>query len=150
MSPRIVPDIVGEQDLCVLPTDATVREAAQLMAKRRIGAVMVTKDDRLIGIFTERDLTVRIIAEGRDPQATKIEQVMTKNPSTVSPDDKPEEALRQMRERGFRHLPVVDVGNRVVGIVSVRDLYDVVAGDLEAAVRDRDAFIFGNGFGGLA
>ncbi|MEE9140584.1 MAG: CBS domain-containing protein [Alphaproteobacteria bacterium] len=149
MPHRIVPDIVGEQDLCVLPGDASVREAAKLMADRHIGAVMVGKDGRLEGIFTERDLTIRIVARGRDPEGTKLWEVMTKDPDTASPSDTPASALKRMRDRGFRHLPVVN-GKQIVAIVSVRDLYANVNRELENDVRDRDAFIFGVGHGGLA
>jgi CBS domain-containing protein len=149
MPHKIVPCIVSGQRLCVLAGDASVCEAAQLMADRHIGCVMIAKDGRLEGIFTERDLTVRIVAKGRDPSKTKLSEVMTKNPDTVSPDDPPAVALERMRERGFRHLPVLD-GDRIVGIISVRDLYAEVNNELKDDIRHRDAFIFGVGYGGVS
>jgi CBS domain-containing protein len=148
MQHRIVPDIISDQNLIELGPDATVREAATLMADNRIGTVLVTKDGKLEGIFTERDITVRIVAQGRDPETTQLSDVMTRKLDIVSPDDRPVDALERMRERGFRHLPVVD-GKSVVGIVSIRDLYAEVKRELEDDVRHRDAFIFGNGQGGL-
>lgn len=149
MAISIVPDIVNKQDLHQLSADTTVREAVKLMADRHIGAVLVTENDKLVGIFTERDVTVRVVAQDRDPATTKVAEVMTKDPDTLAPDDAPAVALERMRERGFRHLPVVD-GDDVVGIVSVRDLYAVVKGQLEEDIRNRDAFIFGNGYGGVS
>lgn len=149
MPHKIVPCIVSGQRLCVLDGDASVREAARLMADRHIGCVMIVEDGRLEGIFTERDLTVRIVAKGRDPAKTKLSQVMTKNPDTVSPDDTPAAALERMRERGFRHLPVLD-GDRIVGIISIRDLYAEVNSELKDDIRHRDAFIFGVGYGGVS
>lgn len=146
---KIVPDIISDQDLVQLGEDASARDAARLMAERRIGAILITKDGKLAGIFTERDVTVRIVAPGRDPDTTKLSEVMTPDPDTVSPDDSPGHALDRMRARGFRHLPVID-GNAVVGIVSLRDLYSEATQRLEQDVRERDSFIFGSGQGGLA
>jgi len=114
------------------------------MAEHHISALLVTKGDKLEGIFTERDISVKIIASGKDLDKTKISQVMTKNPVTISPDDLAMDALQKMCELGFRHLPVVD-GERVVGMVSVRDLYVTVQEQLEDDMKFRDAYIFGTG-----
>ena len=118
-------------------------------AERRVGAVLITRGGRLEGIVTERDLAVRVIAQGRNPATTKLGDVMTKNPAVLGPNDNPEVALERMRAGDFRHLPVVD-GTRVIGVVSIRDLYAVVKGQLEDDIKSREAFIFGNGHGGLS
>jgi CBS domain-containing protein len=120
MERRIVPDVIGQQQLVMLPSSATVREAAICMSERQVGAVLVTRDGALEGIFTERDLLHRVVAPGRDPNATRLVEVMTKNPDTIEADDYAIEALSRMSERGYRHLPVLDQG-RLVGIVSRRD-----------------------------
>ena len=145
MNRLIVPDIVHGQTLTVMEEGATVRDAAQLMAQRRIGAVMILRGGRLEGILTERDVLVRVVAAGLDPDNTRIAQVMTRNPDTVTPDSRPIEALLRMREKGYRHLPVVD-RDRVVGMVSIRDLYDAVRQSLEEDLQEREAFIFGSGY----
>ncbi len=122
---RLVPDVVQGQDLLKLPGSATVREAARRMKARHVGAVLVTEaDDLLAGIFTERDMVNRVVAEGRDPEATALAEVMTQNPSTIGPDASAIEALRLMNDGGFRHLPIVKNG-RLVGIVSRRDFFAV-------------------------
>jgi CBS domain-containing protein len=149
MALRIVPDIINSQVLCEFDRESTVLESVKMMAERHVGAVLITHSGRLEGIFTERDLAVRVVAQGRDPATTKLSAVMTKNPATLAPNDKPEIALERMRSGDFRHLPVVD-GNRVIGVVSIRDLYAVVKGQLEDDLANRDAFIFGNGHGGLS
>jgi CBS domain-containing protein len=83
----------------------------------RVGAALIAdKDQRLVGIFTGRD-AVRSLAEGRNAATTPLAQVMTPNPVTITPECSAIDALHAMRDRGFRHLPVVDCG-RVVGIVS--------------------------------
>jgi len=116
------------------------------MAERHIGAVLVAVDGRLQGIFTERDVLARVVAAGLDPNDTALGGVMTPNPDTVAPNDSALEALRRMSERGYRHLPVVD-GERMVGIVSIRDLYTAVNKELAEDLQQREAFIFDTGYG---
>ena len=129
---RLMPEVVHDQKLAALPGTATVREAARLMAARNIGSVLVTaRDGRLEGILTERDILCRIVAPGRDPDGTRLQEVMTKNPDTIGPDEPAIEALRRMRDGGYRHLPVVD-GGRLVGIVSRRDFW----GDEKTRLED--------------
>ncbi len=144
MKRKIVPDVVENQTIRSISGSATVREAVEIMAEHHISALLVTKGDKLEGIFTERDISVKIIASGKDLDKTKISQVMTKNPVTISPDDLAMDALQKMCELGFRHLPIVD-GERVVGMVSVRDLYVTVQEQLEDDMKFRDAYIFGTG-----
>ncbi len=146
MQRRIVPDLVRDQTLVSLPPSATVRDAARIMAERHIGAVLVAVDGRLQGIFTERDVLARVVAAGLDPNDTALGGVMTPNPDTVAPNDSPLDALRRMSERGYRHLPVVD-SERMVGIVSIRDLYTAVNEELAEDLQQREAFIFDTGYG---
>lgn len=120
MRRKIIPDVIGQQQLLTLPATTTVREAAKRMSQRQVGAVLITGDGALEGIFTERDLLTRVVAIGRSPDNTLLSDVMTKNPDTIAPDCTPVDALRRMTERGYRHLPVVDSG-RIVGVLSRRD-----------------------------
>jgi CBS domain-containing protein len=146
MQRTIVPDIVHNQTLTILSPEVTVRQAAQQMAERHIGAVMITeggrRDASLSGIFTERDVLNRVVAVGRDPDTIRIGEVMTRNPDTVAPGDSAIDTLLRMQSKGYRHLPVVDDG-RLIGMVSIRDLFDAVKHQLEEDIQEREAFIFG-------
>jgi CBS domain-containing protein len=99
----------------------TVLEVARLMVAHNIGAVPVMRDGRLVGIFSERDLLKRIVAEGRDPKTTRVGEVMTPDPLVVEPDERVEHCMIVMKQHNFRHLPVCQ-GERMVGIVSLRDI----------------------------
>ncbi len=109
-----------------LPATATVREAAQLMAEERIGAVLVMEGEVLRGIFTERDALYRVVADGLDTGTTKVGDVMTASVVTLTLDDTIADALRLMRDMGFRHLPLVE-GEEVCGILSLRDFIGVAS-----------------------
>jgi CBS domain-containing protein len=133
MARKLMPEVVHDQKLVELAGTATVREAARLMAARNIGSVLVTtREGQLEGILTERDILCRIVAPGRDPDHTWLHEVMTKDPDTIGPDAPAIEALRRMRDGGYRHLPVVDNGGRLVGIVSRRDFW----GDEKTRLED--------------
>lgn len=147
MHRRIVPDIVSNQSISTVQTTMTVRDAAREMAAKRIGALMITDQGRLQGIFTERDVMTKVVAAGRDPDTTTLGDVMTRDPDTVRPDSLAVKALEMMRESGYRHLPVVEAEGRIVGIVSIRDLYFAVKTDLEEDIQEREAFLFGSGYG---
>ena len=99
--------------------DTTVRAAARLMAKRKVSAVMVVEGERLVGVFTERDAVVRVLARGRDADTSRLAEVMTSEVKTIEPEQSFGYALLLMHENGFRHLPVVE-GDRPVGVVSAR------------------------------
>ena len=121
MSHRTMGEIVRRQRPETLPATATVREACRRMHARRIGAVLVTHDDgRLAGIFTGRDVVGRVVAEGLDPSATPLGDVMTPRPDTIGPKAPAIEALRAMNDSGYRHMPVVE-GASILGIVSRGD-----------------------------
>lgn len=149
MRRHIVPDIVQQDELWTLSPGTTVRDAARMMARRRIGAVMIVQENRLVGIFSERDMIGRVVAKSLDPDTTLLDSVMTPNPTTIAPDESPEAALDLMRENGFRHLPVVQEG-KLVGMVSIRDLYKAVKEQLEDDLKERDQFMFGAGYGATA
>lgn len=146
MHRKVVPDIVSQQKIELLPASTTVRDAARNMAERHIGAVLVGQGGELQGIFTERDLLMRVVARDLDPDATALSAVMTRDPDTVGPNDLASLALERMRTSGYRHVPVVENGT-VVGIVSLRDLYAAAKSELEEDLQQRDAFIFDTGYG---
>jgi len=99
----------------------TVAEAATIMARGKVGSTLVMEGERLVGIFTERDV-VRAVSHSPDAPADSIGDWMTTNPQTVTGVEPAEGALRRMVAAGFRHLPVVDAEGRLVGMLSMRDL----------------------------
>jgi CBS domain-containing protein len=113
-----------------------VYAAAKLMTKHKVSAIVVVEKSRLVGIFTERDAVSRVIAKGRDPRATALAAVMTKNPQTVDPDESLGYALLQMYEKGFRHMPVVD-GGVPIGIISARKALDPELEEFESEAERR-------------
>ena len=122
MARKIIPDIIDHQDLAQLPGDCSIREAGRYMVEHGTGSVLVMKDGKLQGIFTERDALRIFVATRRNPDQTNVEDVMTGDPETISPDATPEEALERMTVGNFRHMPVVDDGGNVLGVISQRDL----------------------------
>ena len=117
---------VMTRDVFAVERGLRLREAATRMAERGIGAAIVLDGDRLVGILTERDVLLAV-ASDRDKSAT-VEDCMTRHPETVEPSDTTDHAAALMIHGGFRHLPVVE-GERVVGIVSIRDLMRVTLDD---------------------
>lgn len=146
MQRTIVPDIIRNQVLIFAQDSSTAREAARVMAENKVSAVMIVEGGSLRGIFTERDLAVKVVAAGLDPDCTALGAVMTRDPDTLRPEDTPRSALEKMSRGGYRHLPVVD-GTTVVGMVSVRDLYSAALGEAEEDLRELDSFIHGPGYG---
>lgn len=148
MKRRIIPDIVKDQAIIhSLSPDATAAEAAKLMTNRDVGAVAVLDaSGHLAGIVSERDVTRRVVAKGLDPAKVTVADFMTHDPDTVGPDDTALEALEIMRVRHYRHLPVAADG-KIVGMLSVRDLYEVLKEELEHSIRETEAFVFGDRYG---
>lgn len=119
----LVKDVMERKNALALPPETTVSKAAELMAKKKTGAAMVVEQERLIGIFTERDALFRVIARGLDARTTRLADVMTAEPQTVGPGTSYGYALVMMQENGFRHAPVVENG-KPIGIVSSRNAMD--------------------------
>jgi CBS domain-containing protein len=107
--------------VAALPPSATVLAAAQLMNELHIGSVLVVDHDRLVGIFTERDVLRRIVAEERSPHETTLEEVMTRQVACAAPHTTLNEIRAVMRDQRIRHVPVLD-GTRVAGMISIGDL----------------------------
>jgi CBS domain-containing protein len=116
-----------------LPADTPVQEAARRMRDDDIGDVIVQEGDQLRGIVTDRDIVVRVLAEGMDVAATSLGQICSQDLVTLSSDAQIDEAVQLMRERAIRRLPVVD-GGRAVGMVSIGDL--AIDRDPDSALAD--------------
>lgn len=120
MTARTIRDVVEGQKLLTAQASMTVVEAARVMKERRVGAILILDGEELAGIFTERDALFRVVAEGLDPTATSVADVMTADPVTIAPDKPFATALELMHAGQFRHVPVVE-GTRPIGMVSSRD-----------------------------
>lgn len=127
-----VKELLDRRKLLLADPETTVLDACKKMASRKTGAVLVMQDERLVGIFTERDAVWRVIGGGRDPKATLLSEVMTPSPKTIESTHSLGYAMLVMHENGFRHLPVTEAG-KVVGIVSTRNALDP---DLEEFVSE--------------
>jgi CBS domain-containing protein len=99
----------------------TVAEAAQVMAQEDVGPVPVVDNGRVVGIVTDRDIVVRVVAEGRDPNSTTVGEIASRDLATVTPETNLDEALRTMAQKQVRRLPVVE-GDQLVGIVAQADV----------------------------
>ena len=116
------------KDALVLSLSSTVSEAIELMKQQHQGCVFVTDDSGVLsGVLTERDVVARVAAPGRDPERTRLEEVMTPNPVTLQKQDPLAWALHRMGVDGFRHLPILDDG-QLVGFLSVRTVLELFRG----------------------
>jgi CBS domain-containing protein len=119
--------------ICVRQVDVAkpeeaVQAGAQRMLARKVGTlVVVNKSYEPVGIVTDRDLTVRVLGEGRDPSQTMLFDVMTRDPVTITSETAVEDALRLMRNGSFRRLPVVDRAGKLSGVVSLDDILDLLS-----------------------
>ena len=134
-----VRSIIGRHGFVAAPPSTTVRQAAELMARERVGAVVVVEDDHLVGIFSERDAVFRVVARGLEPAATPLAEVMTPAPATIEPDRSFGHAMAVMHEHHCRHLPVVENG-RPIGIVSARNALDPELEEFVCEERRRRQF----------
>jgi CBS domain-containing protein len=123
-------------DPTTLDSSSTIAEAARAMRDGDFGAVIVTEGDSVHGIVTDRDIVVRAIADGRDPDSTQLGEVTSEELETLSPDDSIDDAVAKVRAADVRRLPVVEDG-RAVGIVSLGDL--AVERDSDSALADISA-----------
>jgi CBS domain-containing protein len=123
--------------LTAAPPKTSVHEAARLMKQTQVGALLVVENGHLVGIFTERDALVRVLAEGLNPETTPLAAVMTLNPITIHPDQPFVAALHLMYENGFRHVPVAENG-RPLGMVSARDALELEAAEFETTLHQRE------------
>ena len=122
---------------------ATVLEAALLMNEHRIGSLVVLEAGRLVGVFTERDVLRRVVAEARNPADTRVADVMTTEVVCCWPETTLEEAAGVMKNRRIRHLPVLDRDGRLLGLVSIGDLNAHQAHDQEQHIHLLNEYLYG-------
>ncbi|MES2940340.1 MAG: CBS domain-containing protein [Pseudomonadota bacterium] len=122
MAERTVFQSIPKKRVLSLPPRASVYEAACAMTRENSSSVLVMEPpDALLGIVTERDLTTRVLAKAREPRRTPVRMVMTPTPICVPPEMRVSDAVLIMIEKGFRHLPIVGPGGKILGVFSVRD-----------------------------
>ena len=124
-------------DLKALEATASVRAAAELMRERDIGDVVVLENNRLCGIVTDRDIVVRVLADGGDPAMVTVGEICSRELTTVPPTASIDDVVRLIRQKAIRRLPVVEEDGEVVGIASIGDI--AVARDRESALADVSA-----------
>jgi len=136
MAERTVFQSIPQKHVLSLGPLATVREAACAMTRANCGSVLIMEPpDRLLGILTERDLMNRVLARSLDPERTRVREVMTPNPRCIAPETPVSDAVLIMLERGFRHLPIVAEGHKILGVFSIRD---AMPRELSAAINQAE------------
>jgi CBS domain-containing protein len=140
---RTLGELVKGKPVHVIMQNQTVRDAVKDMAKYNVGAVPVLDGDRLVGIFSERDLMVRCIAGGIDVNTTKVGDVMTKKVIVMQSGDSYEECLIIMKQKEIRHVPVIE-GDRLAGVVSLRDLMQIDVEEKEQKIDVLHSYIHYN------
>jgi CBS domain-containing protein len=123
--------------------EATVLDAARFMTEHKIGAVLVLDGEHIVGMFSERDILQRVVAEGRDPIQTMVSEVMTDEVACCTPDTSLEEARGAMKNRRIRHLPVVDGDKRLLGLISIGDLNAFQVAHQEQTIFLLNEYLYG-------
>ena len=130
-----VSDIMSTDVQVVEPQDS-LRHAAELMQELDVGALPVCDGERLLGMLTDRDITVRGVAQGLDPDATAVSDIMTGEVQFATADQDTAEVMRVMGDKQIRRMPVVDQDRRLIGIVSIADLALRQPGHIDTTVRE--------------
>jgi len=123
----------------------TVLKALEIMAAANVSAVMVTKNEKIVGIFTERDYSRKCEIKGLSAKDTLVNSLMTGRMFTVTPETSMDQCMGLMNQHHIRHLPVVE-NDRLVGMVSMRDVVDVLISDRESTIKGLENYILGSGF----
>lgn len=122
--------------------DASVFDAIKLMADKAVGALLVMRGEAMLGIVTERDYARKVIIKGRSSESTDVSEIMTEDVLTTSGTETVKSCMELMNEKGIRHLPVVE-GDKVVGMLSIRDLVNAVISDQQEEIEQLGSYISG-------
>jgi len=132
----------------VVEPKATVLEAVEIMAEHAVGAVAVVENGQLRGIFTERDVMLRVVLRHRHPKDTRVGEVMTSPVETITDESPEEDALVHMVERHVRHLPIVNANGQLTGMLSIRNLLEHRVDELARELHSLDQYLSNDGPGG--
>ncbi len=139
--------LIASRHICCIHKKASVQDAAKSMLQGDCSSLIVTDDNnQVVGIVTERDFTRRVVAEGK--MTAEISDICTEKLETVTPHTSISEALKLMHKHKVRHLPVIESG-KVIGIISIRDLFDAVENRLQSEIREIRNFAFADPYGNL-
>src|ERR1700758_1642504 len=122
--------------------DTCVDDAVRMMDEKNVGALLVMKGNKLVGMLSERDYTRKVMLRGKKSSETKVSDIMSTNVTVTHPNEGVEECLRAMTDHRFRHLPVLD-GEKVVGVISIGDLVKYVIDCQSAAIAHLESYISG-------
>lgn len=131
-------------DIYSLPSGASVYSAIELMAEKRVGALLVVDEGHLVGVISERDYARKVILNGRSSKDTFIREIMTPSPITIDCDTSVEDAMRTMTENRIRHLPVVNSEGHVAGVLSLGDLVNWIVTSQDEAIAHLEHYISGD------
>ncbi len=123
--------------------DAPVFEALQLMTEKNCGALLVVEDERLVGLFSERDYARKVALKGKSSRNTRIDEIMSRRVVYVQPSQTVDECMALMTEKRVRHLPVVDNDEKLVGMISIGDLVKAVISEQEFIIHQLENYITG-------
>lgn len=140
---RQILDGKKSQQIHSVSPQTSIFEALELMASKDVSAVLVLENERLVGIFTERDYARKVILKGRSSRDTKISELMTQNLLTISPTQTVEDVMAIMTENRFRHLPVVERG-QLIGIVTIGDAVKTVMDQQQQTINQLAGYISGD------
>jgi CBS domain-containing protein len=118
------------KDVVMASPDSSVVEAARLMEERNVGSIIVTEEERPVGIITDRDIALRVIAQGKRPEETTIRDVMTPDPVTLNGNMEIFEAIEYVTREGIRRLPIVEADGRLVGIITLDDVIGILGKEM--------------------
>jgi len=132
----------GQEVLSVAP-DTAVFAALRLMAEKNVGAVLVLEDDRLVGIFSERDYARKVILHGKSSKETPVREIMSSHVLYVRPEQTTDDCMALMTDKRVRHLPVLEDERRVVGVISIGDVVKDIISEQEFLIEQLQNYITG-------
>ena len=138
---------IARTPLVTVRPESSGMEAVRTMAEESIGAVAVTDQNRLVGMFSERDLMLRVVSEKLDPERTQVREVMTSPVETIHRNSTADDALKVMLEKHIRHLPITDHG-KLCGMISMRSVLHDKVEELTDQLDSLEAYFTADGFGG--
>ena len=141
---RTLLEIINDKEikeLLTVDSKKPVIEALTIMAKYKIGALIVIDESKMVGVISERDYAREIILEGKSSKNTKVEEIMTRKVLTLSADDKAEKGLEIMTKKRIRHMPVMD-GKNILGMVSQGDLVKEMLDYQKELIKELEAFVY--------
>ena len=131
-------------DVYSVRSDESVLSAIQVLADRGIGALLVIDDGQLVGIMSERDYARKVILKGRSSNATRVGEIMTRSPITIRGDASVDDAMRLMTDKRIRHLPVLDAGGKLMGVLSIGDVVNWIVTSQKQTIEQLHTYITGS------